>query len=111
MESTSLVVLADEQLETARDAPSARAAQTIHGGNDRALRETVIGLLAGHELAEHESPGEATLQVLRGRIRVTSDTETWEGTVGDHLVIPDSRHALTALEDAAVLLTVVKPRA
>ncbi len=108
MDATSLADLADEQLEEARGSSSSRSAVTIHGGSDRSLRETVIALLSGHALSEHESPGEATLQVLRGRVRVTSGQEAWEGRVGDHLVIPPDRHDLAALEDAVVLLTVVK---
>lgn len=109
MESTSLLSLADEELETAGRAASGRSARTIHGGHDRALRETVIALLAGHELSEHESPGEATLQVLRGKVRLTTEPDDWEGGVGEHLIIPATRHALVAIEDAVVLLTVVKP--
>ena len=77
--------------------------------HDRALRETVIALLAGHELNDHESPGEATLQVLRGRVRVSSDEDSWEGGVGEHVIIPPERHGVAALEDSVVLLTVVKP--
>ena len=53
--------------------------------------------------------GEATLQVLRGRVRLDSEPDTWEGSAGDHAIIPGRRHALTALEDCAVFLTVVKP--
>jgi len=109
MESTSLPSLADEGLETAGGAASGRSARTIHGGHDRALRETVITLMADHELSEHESPGEATLQVLRGRVRLTTEQDSWEGGVGEHLILPDARHALVALEDSVVLLTVVKP--
>ena len=71
--------------------------------------ETVIALLSGHELAEHESPGEATLQVLHGRVSLSAEPDSWEGSTGDHVVIPRRRHTLTALEDAVVLLTVVKP--
>ena len=110
MQSLSLTQIADLQLDEARASSSARAALTIHGGHERSLRETVIAILAGHGLAEHESPGEATLQVLRGRVRLTAGDEAWEGVPGDHLVIPDRRHALDALEDSAVLLTVVKPQ-
>jgi quercetin dioxygenase-like cupin family protein len=109
MESMSLSSLAEEELEAAGGASSGRSSRTIHGGHDRALRETVIALLAGHELSEHESPGEATLQVLRGRVRMVSDHDAWEGGVGAHVIIPDTRHSLAALEDAVVLLTVVKP--
>ena len=108
MESFSIGSWVDGGLELARQESSGRSALTIHGGHDRALRETVIALLAGHELAEHDSPGEATLQVLRGRVRLTSGDQRWDGTVGDHVIIPRARHSLTALEDAAVLLTVVK---
>ena len=106
----SLDVTAAQALAVARDSHSGRAAHTIHGGHQHALRQTVIALVAGHELAEHESPGEATLQVLLGRARLTSGEAVWEGEAGTFLVIPDARHALYAVEDCAVLLTVVSPR-
>ena len=109
MESTSLPSLVLEELDAARGAASGRSARTIHGGHDHALRQTVIALLSGRELSEHESPGEATLQVLVGRVRLTGGDDPWEGGVGAHVPIPDARHALLALEDAVVLLTVVKP--
>ncbi len=108
MQSLSLPQIADIQLDEARASSSARAALTIHGGQQSSLRETVIAILAGHGLGEHESPGEATLQVLRGHVRLTAGEQVWEGVAGDHLVIPDRRHSLDAIEDAAVLLTVVK---
>ncbi|MET8352135.1 MULTISPECIES: cupin domain-containing protein [unclassified Micromonospora] len=110
MKSTSLPTLAEEQLTLAREAHSGRSAHTIHGGHDQALRHTVLALLAGRELAEHSSPGEATLLVLRGHVRLTTSTEAWEGRDGDHVAIPPQRHALTAVEDSVVLLTVVSPR-
>jgi len=47
--------------------------------------------------------------VLRGRVRLISGEDTWEGGVEELVIIPDARHALVALEDAVVLLTVVKP--
>lgn len=108
MQSVSLTAIADEELEFAREAPSGRSARTIHGGHNRVLRETLIALLAGHELAEHESPGEATLQVLRGRVRLVTGVDSWEGATGDHVIIPGTRHSLAALEDSVILLTVVK---
>jgi quercetin dioxygenase-like cupin family protein len=103
----SLDALAREQLEKAR-AGSGRAAETVFGGHEQALRQTVIALTAGNALQEHESPGEATLHVLTGRVRLTAAGEEWQGREGDLLLIPPARHALVADEDAVVLLTVVK---
>jgi quercetin dioxygenase-like cupin family protein len=103
---TSVLDAAEQLVAQARDSHSGRAAQTVYGGHDHQLRQTVIALAADHELAEHESPGEATLQVLLGTVLLTAGERSWEGGVGDLLVIPPERHALAALSDAAVLLTV-----
>jgi quercetin dioxygenase-like cupin family protein len=106
MESTSLTSLVESQLAVARESSSGRAAVTVFGGREHDLRQTVIALAAGRSLGEHESPGEATLQVLSGTIRLTAGADVWEGTSGDHLVIPPHRHDLHAVTEAAVLLTV-----
>ncbi len=108
MESISLTRLASEKLTEARQARSGRAAHTIHGGHTHELRQTVLALLGGHELAEHDSPGQATLQVLSGHVRLTAGDEAWDGTTGDYVVIPPQRHALKAVEDSVVVLTVLK---
>jgi quercetin dioxygenase-like cupin family protein len=68
----------------------------------------VVALIAGQGLAEHDSPGEATLQVLQGRVRLTAGEDAWEGSAGDYLAIPARRHALESLEDSAIMLTVSK---
>jgi hypothetical protein len=47
MQATSLTALAEEQLTAARTASSGRSAQTIVGGHDRALRQTLIALAEG----------------------------------------------------------------
>lgn len=108
MNKVSLTALAREQLEQARSANSGRSAHTVYGGHEHSLRQTLIALTKGSALDEHESPGEATLQVISGRVRLTNAQAHWDGAPGDHIVIPPSRHALEALEDSAVLLTVVK---
>ncbi len=109
-QKSSLTALARQQLEMAVAASSGRSAATVFGGHEHSLRQTVIALAAGHGLAEHGSPGEATLQVLSGRVRMTAGEDAWEGSSGDLLIIPDSRHGLDAVEDSVVLLTVCKVR-
>lgn len=106
MESMSLTALAQEHLAKARVGSAGRSAVTVHGRHDYVLRQTLIALLQGQELGEHESPPEATLQVLQGRVRLAAGEETWEGGAGELLVVPGVRHDLQALEDAVVLLSV-----
>lgn len=106
MNTTSLTVIADEHLAAARKNRAGRSAHTVYGGQHHALRQTLIALVAGRRLGEHESPGEATLLVLRGSVRLHAGEHVSEGSPGDHLVIPTARHDLEALEDSVVLLTV-----
>lgn len=106
MRPVSLAALADEHLATAREASSGRSSHTVHGGHEHALRQTLIALAGGRGLDDHESPGEATLQVLRGRLALAAGEDVVEIAAGDYLVIPPARHSLTAAEDSAVLLTV-----
>jgi quercetin dioxygenase-like cupin family protein len=108
MESISLTAMASEKLAEARQAHSGRAAHTIHGGHDHELRQTVLALLAGHELSEHDSPGQASLQVLQGHVRLTAGDDAWDGKTGDYVVIPPQRHSLQAVDDSVVMLTVFK---
>lgn len=110
IQKLSLDALARTQLAAAHAAPSGRAARTVYAGHEHTLRQTLIALAAGHSLAEHDSPGEATLQVLSGRIRLVTNADTWDGRAGDLNIIPQAPHSLEAVEDAAVLLTVVTPR-
>ncbi|OBH86888.1 cupin domain-containing protein [Mycobacterium scrofulaceum] len=108
MESISLTSLASDKLAEAKETHSGRAAHTIHGGHTHELRQTVLALLGGHDLSEHDSPGEATLQVLQGHVRLTTNGDAWEGKTGDYVAIPAERHALHAVEDSVVMLTVLK---
>ncbi len=106
MQGVSLQQLTDQHLALARAHSSGRSAVTVHGGHEHHLRQTLIALTAGHALGEHDSPGEATIQVLRGQVVISTGADSWEGSTGDYLLIPPARHDLRALEDAAVLLTV-----
>ncbi|WP_420114442.1 cupin domain-containing protein [Pseudactinotalea sp.] len=106
MDALDLTAVVEELIVAARASSAQRSGRTIHGGRDHHLRQTVVALAAGGELAEHESPSEATVQVLAGRVTITAGESTWEGRAGDYLIIPPERHRLDALEDSAILLTV-----
>lgn len=108
MQKLSLDAVVREQLERAQQEGSRRSAVTVCGGHEKSLRQVVIALCEGAKLAEHENPGEATVHVLRGRVRLRAGEDSWDGRAGDLLMVPDARHELDAIEDAAVLLTVVK---
>ena len=109
MQKLSLDALAREQLDLARQS-NGRSATTVVGGHEQVLRQTIIALTAGNSTGEHESPGEATVHVLLGRVQLIAGDTTWEGSAGDLLIVPDQRHALHAVADAVVLLTVAMRR-
>ena len=101
-----LSMLADHLLAEATESPQGRAAQRVSLDHER-LRMTAIGFTAGGELPDHANPGEATLQVLVGLVRLTwegGELELEAGMIGR---IPDARHRLEALEPSVVLLTAI----
>lgn len=108
MMKSSLTALARQQLELAKAASSGRSSSTVYGGHELVLRQTVIALASGQSLHEHENPGEATVHVLHGKVRLGAGETTWDGSSGDLLIVPNARHSLEALEDAVMLLTVAK---
>jgi quercetin dioxygenase-like cupin family protein len=108
MQKFSLDALARDHLGRAAASATRRSADTVYGGHEHTLRQTLLALLAGASLGEHDSPGEATLLVLRGRVTLRAGEDSWDGRTGDLLVIPPSRHSLDAVEDSVVLLTVAK---
>ncbi|THJ65468.1 cupin domain-containing protein [Arthrobacter echini] len=108
MQKMSLTALARRHLDTARESTSGRSASTVYGGHEHVLRQTMIALRAGSSLNEHENPGDATVQVLSGRVRLVAGQDEWEGSAGDFLIVPERRHSLEADEDSVVLLSVAK---
>ncbi|MET4705227.1 quercetin dioxygenase-like cupin family protein [Frigoribacterium sp. UYMn621] len=110
MQKTSLTALARTELHSALEASSGRSAKTVYGGHEHVLRQTLISLRAGEALAEHNNPGEATVQVLHGRVVLAAGEESWSGWTGDLIIVPDAPHSVTAVEDSSILLTVVKLR-
>lgn len=107
-EHISLMELAQEQLLLAHKSKAGRSAVTVCGGHDHVLRQTVIALVEERELSEHANPGEATLQVLHGRVVLDAHDLSVTGAPGDLVIIPAVPHSLRAVEDSVVLLTVAK---
>jgi len=100
----------EELAEAATRAGNGRSARMLFGGPESTLTQTVIAMREGARLGEHESPGEATMLVLRGRLRVTTATQSWEAGRGELLDLPQEMHAVEALEGAAFLLSAAKLR-
>jgi uncharacterized protein (DUF2249 family)/quercetin dioxygenase-like cupin family protein len=108
MQKKSLTALVRHHLNHARDASSGRSAETVYGGHVHVLRQTLIALRAGQRLGEHDNLAEATVQVLEGRVILTSGGASWSGWCGDLITMPPGRNSLEAVEDAVILLTVAK---
>jgi quercetin dioxygenase-like cupin family protein len=101
---TDLGALGVALARQAHESSAHRAATTVMSGSS--MRATVLALCAGAELAEHDAPPAATLQVLSGRVRLHADTDEWELDAGQLAPIPPRRHGLTAITDTVVLLSV-----
>ncbi|ATG52125.1 LuxR family transcriptional regulator [Brachybacterium vulturis] len=104
----SIEALAREQIKAAQRAGGRRAAETVFGGHEKVLRQTVMGLLKDAEIGERENLDEATIYVLEGRVQLWVGDDCWEARQGSLLVLPQARHRLVAIMDSALLITVAK---
>ena len=107
-DTVDLHQLSADLLERAALGRAHRAASTLPHPVE-GLRQTLVALLAGAELGEHESPGPASLVVLRGRVRVVAGADTVELGAHQFAPVPERRHSLHAEEDSVVLLSVAVP--
>ena len=103
----SLDATARELLDAAGRSTAQRASHTVVGGHEHIMRQTVIALVAGASLTEHENPGEASIYVISGRVELSAGDKSWHARSGDLVEIPPQRHSVRALEDSALLLTAV----
>ncbi|MGN6129590.1 MAG: cupin domain-containing protein [Nocardioidaceae bacterium] len=106
MDKLSLQAKARELAHKAAESSSGRAADTVFGGHEKRMRQTVVALREGREMAEHESPGEATLLVVSGRLRLVAGDTSWSGREWDYLVVPNAPHSVHAETDTTFVLTV-----
>ncbi|WP_055586691.1 cupin domain-containing protein [Peterkaempfera griseoplana] len=103
MQKFSREASAREHRARAGTAPTGRSAASAHGGHGHRLRRTPVAPKAGTGSAEQENPGEATVQVPGGRVRLHGGSTSWDGAAGDLWAVPPARRSLQALGDAAVL--------
>lgn len=108
MQKPSLEAMARQLSRRAADEDSGRAAETIYGGHEKRLRQTMIALTEGTEMGEYDSPGDATILVVSGRMRIVAGETTWEGRAGNLLALPEARHSVQAISDTVFLLTVAR---
>lgn len=95
-------------MNLARTAENGRHAELLV--SDGPLRQTVFALRRGVRLPEHNSPPAASIQVVRGSVRVSGQEEA-ELRAGDLEALTHFRHAVEALEDCAFVLTTVTSQA
>lgn len=107
----SLTALGRELLRRADKELSGRSADTVVGGNEKVLRQTVIALRKGYSLDDHDNQDEATVYVMSGRVRMSAGKSSWTGRSGNLLIVPNGPvDSVEALEDSTLLLTVSKGR-
>ena len=108
-EQLQLVDLDDEReilWDAARAAVARRAGSTVYRGDG--VRQTLVVIFSGEQMAEHESPQEGFVHVLEGKVRLNGDNRSWEIAAGQLLPVPPEKHSVTALEDSVLTLTVLR---
>lgn len=75
--------------------------------NDAAGKLVLLCLKTGQSVPEHSAPGCVSVTVISGRITFSEGAEQAEMSEGMVIrLVPRSLHALTALEDSAVLVSI-----
>ncbi len=77
---------------------------------NRAVSMTLFAFDQGEEISSHESKGDAMVQVLDGKAKITIGEVEFLLTAGETIVMPAGvPHALEAVEPFKMFLTVVFP--
>lgn len=99
---------AADLLLKAQSAASGRAAKTLVKNGP--LRLTVIAMKKGAAAKRHHVDGPATIQVLRGKMRITTARGPEDLASGDVYALGAGvEHSHTALTDFVALLTIAEP--
>ena len=104
-EIINLAALGAQLMDEAKTSAHLRVSRLVVTGAKQ--RAVLMALGEGGELGEHDSPPAATFHVLSGRARLhAGDDAEWIVEAGCLVEIPPERHAVTALTDCVILLTV-----
>ena len=103
--SSTLEELSRKHLDIARNDAHGRSADILV--HDGPLRQTLVAIVAGTGLGEHNSPPAASMQILHGRVKVTADEGEVVLNVGELRGLTHHRHSVTAIEDSVFILTTV----
>jgi quercetin dioxygenase-like cupin family protein len=106
MEHASIDELAATHLAKAASNDSGRSSVTVYSRSGARLRQTLIALAAGRVMGEHQSPGDASLLCVRGRVLLRAGDSEVELGPGELVAVPPQRHDVHALEPSVVLLSV-----
>lgn len=104
MTTFDLSTLSDEQLQKATTESAGRSSVTL--AHEGGLRQTLIALQSGRGLDEHTTNGVATLQVIRGAVRLEAASGSIALREGEIAHVPQDRHSLHADTDSVCLLSV-----
>ncbi|MGO1401196.1 MAG: cupin [Flaviflexus sp.] len=95
---------AQKVLASALEAENGRYAELLL--HDGPLRQSLIGLRQGTELAAHNSPPAASMYVITGGVDIVG-AEADSLDEGDMKILTHVRHGVFAREDSVFLLTTV----
>ncbi|MCX5044058.1 LuxR family transcriptional regulator [Aldersonia sp. NBC_00410] len=111
MRKYSVTAIARHRLAHARSAPSGRSAETVYGGHEHRLRQTLIALTPGTRFGDVSIHGEATMYIVCGRVRLTCADSHVDAAAGDLVTITAApRPRVEALVEPVLVLTVAKLR-
>lgn len=105
-----LAVHLAEELQRLREEPTWRSGSrnAVTLVKDGALRVVLVALHGGATMDEHSARGPVTVQVLSGRLRFAAPGTSLEMVSGQIVALePTLLHEVTAIEDSAILLTVI----
>ncbi|WP_220462770.1 cupin [Flaviflexus equikiangi] len=94
----------EDLLTRARAAKNGRLAEAVV--HDGPLRQTVVALAAGTELAPHNAPIAESILVLAGSLEVVG-SELLPASAVELVSLAHERHGVRASEDCVFLLTTV----